>query len=326
MRPTLPALTSLRFFAALFVVLFHFRLSRTDIPDISIFSFGYQAVTFFFILSGFILTYCHATPAGMNVSPSTFFSARISRIAPAYYLALTLALPMFFAKGPLLCAPLVISMTQAWLPQCALSWSSPAWSLSNEIFFYLCFPAILIATNRISPAKLLATAAALVILMAIFRETGSQEWGPYCPLFNLPQFVLGMALGKYYLAVDRRPSVMLLPIGVGALILMVMFANDAHWLTGTIALSLVFSIIILGSCRDVPMLNIRPLYVLGEASYSIYILHDPLLSYWKHLIRSDHVPAALDLALYLAVMLTASIAAYYFFEKPSRKWIISWQT
>ena len=111
-RPNIPALTTLRFFAALLVVIFHYNLTAPIFP-FALAHFGYQAVTFFFILSGFILTYTHGTSVGLNVSLREFFAARIAQISPAYYLALILALPFFVRSGQLSSAPFVLSMTSS---------------------------------------------------------------------------------------------------------------------------------------------------------------------------------------------------------------------
>ena len=59
-RPNLPTLTSLRFFAAIFVVIFHYNLPHPIFPR-WLSDFGYEPVTFFFILSGFILTYANVS-------------------------------------------------------------------------------------------------------------------------------------------------------------------------------------------------------------------------------------------------------------------------
>jgi len=120
MRPNIPALTSLRFFAALVVVFFHYNLARPLSP-LSLGDFGYRAVTFFFVLSGFILAYAHGIPnGGLNVPLKTFIKARLVRIGPAYYLAIFMIVLLFFIAGILgrmtpTTSALVLTMLQSWI-------------------------------------------------------------------------------------------------------------------------------------------------------------------------------------------------------------------
>jgi peptidoglycan/LPS O-acetylase OafA/YrhL len=104
---------------------------------------GQQAVTFFFVLSGFILTYSYFQPEnllGLRTSRKDFWIARVARIYPVYALALLLAIvpivhgtfvthtiPMPQFVGAILCCPILL---QAWIPPIALGWNGPAWSLS----------------------------------------------------------------------------------------------------------------------------------------------------------------------------------------------------
>jgi peptidoglycan/LPS O-acetylase OafA/YrhL len=153
-RPNIPALTSLRFFAALLVLIFHYR-GKNSIFPFGIANFGYEAVTFFFILSG------------------------------------ALALPSILLNGPWIAAPLVLSTMQAWIPQFALAWNGPAWSVSNEMFFYLCYPAIYWLALRTNAVLFLCLSAALVLITTAWRDVNlaSEDWHnlrAYFPLLNLP--------------------------------------------------------------------------------------------------------------------------------------------
>ena len=84
--PVLKALTSARFFAALHVALYHlihpFKIWGIFAP---VMSAGYTGVSFFFVLSGFILTYAHGTEyeAGRG-NAQKFWIARFARIYPVY--------------------------------------------------------------------------------------------------------------------------------------------------------------------------------------------------------------------------------------------------
>jgi peptidoglycan/LPS O-acetylase OafA/YrhL len=208
-RPNLPGLTSLRFFAAMVVVAFQYNLSH-PISGILAGDFGYQAVTFFFVLTGFILVYAHGVTGGeLNISWEQFITARLVRIGPSYYLAIGVAVSLFAIAGVLdrltvLSTGSVVTMLQSWIPPFALALNPPAWSLFNEVFFYLIFLVLWSTTRHLSVIASLSAAAVLVAAAALLRRniSSAEIWNSfrlYFPLFNLPQFVLGMAIGYAFL-------------------------------------------------------------------------------------------------------------------------------
>jgi peptidoglycan/LPS O-acetylase OafA/YrhL len=326
-RPSLPALTSLRFFAALFVVIFHYRYKEALFPS-GITEFGYQAVTFFFMLSGFILTYAHGTPQGLNIPTSEFFAKRVARIAPAYYFALVIALPSLFIKEQWSAAPFVLSMTQSWIPSFSLAWNVPAWSLSNEMFFYFCYPAFYWLALRVGAMQFLLLTVALLVAVTSWRGTLGEDahyFQSYFPILNLPQFVLGLALGNLYPRGVQFSSAALVA-GLTALALLLAYLDDStrRLLTNTVLLSAIFGLIIVGAAKEhVPILSSRPLFILGDASYSIFILHHPLALWWNKLVTSKiHLLPINDFGLYLSSTLAISIATLYLVEKPGKRAIL----
>src|SRR5262252_4726703 len=95
-RPRLPAVTSLRFFAAFHVALFHMKEMRVLTHPEWLRAFagiGYTGVSFFFVLSGFILVY---TYWGRDISLGNFWQTRFARIYPAYLFSLVLTFPFFY--------------------------------------------------------------------------------------------------------------------------------------------------------------------------------------------------------------------------------------
>lgn len=98
----LDAITGLRFFAALHVVLFHYAvrtLGATSAVAGHVVSFGFVGVSFFFVLSGFILAYSYAPRAAEGaVAPRPFYASRVARIYPLYLAALLIALPGFLIR------------------------------------------------------------------------------------------------------------------------------------------------------------------------------------------------------------------------------------
>jgi peptidoglycan/LPS O-acetylase OafA/YrhL len=358
-RPDLPVLTSLRFWAATIVVLNHLDVAHLGyIPEIvkGWCQSGYEAVTFFFVLSGFILTYVYASGReheALNVAVRRFQIARLARIGPSYYLGLALLLPPFvysFAAAGIVSAETfavatiaVPTLVQAWLPPVSFSWNGPAWSLSVEVFFYALFPVLLSRTRALSRQELLAVAAMAVLASAIARwympsmvSGDTRNWFyffHYFPLFHLPTFIFGMALGRIYLF-GRPPSKtvnnvwFLAAVIVLALLLGYRSALPA-WLSTDALLVPLYGIVILAGARLEGSLQsalAHPLLVLlGHASYSIYILHVAVVFWWQwvaHKVFQVSLSPIAELVIILFLVMAVSICVFQYFERPLRRWIV----
>jgi len=189
-KPNFPQLTSLRFFLALWVVLFHQAYADGYLPPTvpgltdwayTVLQAGYLAVSVFFVLSGFVLS-CNY-PLNIRwpyLSKRTlqFAIGRFARIYPAYLVGLVLVVPHIWqslapdhrlsrlANEALLAIP-HWTLLQAWIPSLALSWNPPGWSLSAEAFFYACFPLLGVAIWRLSSIRSLAIACVSTWLAAL---------------------------------------------------------------------------------------------------------------------------------------------------------------
>ncbi|HEY7611001.1 MAG TPA: acyltransferase [Alphaproteobacteria bacterium] len=359
-RPDIPPLTSLRFFAAAVVVAFHYDPERfTRMPDFlqNWLETGYDAVTFFFVLSGFVLGYIYLGGEGerSRLNLRAFFAARFARLAPAYYFSLLVALPFFLAayfffdeadpRNFWLHGTLVVAWLQSWWPPAALEWNPPAWSVSVEWFLYLAFPLILWAARFVPSTTFAAAAYLLVVAVAIFRvvvmapigEEGPDGWNfaQFFPLFHLPQFILGVALGRLHLEGPRPPPALAgWMFAAGAVGLMIIFW-DLEDLPARIrsnaVLGVFFGLLILGAAQPghfaYRALSLRPLVFLGNISYSIYALHQPIGFYWEWYgprefdIDLGSIP---DFALYFAIVLGLSALSYLYVELPLRRRIRRW--
>ena len=143
-------LTSLRFFAAMWVVLLHFapgHVKNWPSPVREFVGHGQNGVTLFFVLSGFILGYVYLPAvAEGRLDKVGFWRARFARVYPLYLFSLLIAVP--FLVGTIAAAtivrvvPLQVFLLQSWDPKLlyAGQWNTPSWSLSTEAFFYLMFP------------------------------------------------------------------------------------------------------------------------------------------------------------------------------------------
>ena len=155
--PHLKALTSVRALAALYVALYHMVQPFTRWGPLTVFmSAGYTAVGFFFMLSGFILTYTNGLEyAAGRADTRRFWVARFARVYPIYLVVLLwsgyIGRAAFHQHIHTLAFVADLLMVQSWSIRMVSFFNVAAWSLSVEAFFYLVFP---FAVLRLRPRSL----------------------------------------------------------------------------------------------------------------------------------------------------------------------------
>ena len=318
-------------------------------------SIGYVGVNFFFVLSGFILIY---TYEGSAFSARKFWWARFARIYPAYVLSLIVAAPFFFfavchldlrffawSKQHLLAACLLtIVLLQSWIPQAALTWNSVCWSLSVEAFFYLLFPLLLLGSAKFSKAKLAVCFGASCLLSLVFSvsylyfhpdgldKINSGEttlfWKnilSFNPIVRLPEFAAGVFSGRLFLAGAGRKS-LATPLILGGLLAFLAVVAIATQIPNPLLsagfLSLIFAAIIYGAALQpdwASFLGNCLLVLLGDASYSLYLLHSLIIT--RVFDSFPHFPRSARVVISLLAAILASILAYRLIEKPARHFL-----
>lgn len=339
-RRPLPALTGIRIFAAMYVVLLHTGsgyLGRHGAPRamVEFLSKGYFAVSLFFVLSGFILAYTYEGAMNGGRQARDFWVARFARVYPVYLLALALAFPFSWDVTPRQRFA-VLAMIQSWMPwspYLARAWNFPAWSLSVEAFFYLCFPILLPALNRLTVARLRALAVALLALIAAGNLAQPIENWPRAswvvaryvplPLLRLPEFAVGMALGLLFLRAPKWKNSGIVSVAMAALAVAWLCLPVGRWGSAVVApfAALIVSLAYPGGPLA-RLLSTRVLILLGGASYAVYLLQLPVRIYVRLLVaRAPRAPHDLDAFLSPAILLLASILVFLYWEEPSRKFL-----
>lgn len=192
-------------------------------------SLGDVAVAFFFVLSGFILTYTYISPDGRaRTTWRDFYVARFARIYPVYMLGLLVAAIPYLrwstcasgfpgcVQSPRLSVVLSsLTLTQAWWPDTLAFLNGPGWSLSAEGFFYALFPLAVVPLVRLGRRGLLLAGLAFYALLVgpwivyqLMQPDGPLahwNWGYhwmmllwYAPLPRWPEFLLGVVLGRLF--------------------------------------------------------------------------------------------------------------------------------
>lgn len=329
-RNSLDALTGVRFFAAMQVVLFHFGAGYAHRhgasgPLISFLSSGWCAVSLFFVLSGFVLAYSYSGKIRNAGSAKRFWQARFARIYPVYALSLLFCFETIHLLSPGSIAA-VLAMVQSWNPfhpQYGGMWNMPTWTLSVEAFFYLLFPLIIPFVERLSNRWLwgLFSASVLIVL-----TTGSATEHPLpfvqhlpIPLMVLrfPEFIVGMSIGLlFHRGVRLRYTSLLAAACILAIISIDTSASNT--LQHFMILPFAFLIFALahGTGHIAKFLS-TPLFVLlGGASYAVYLLQEPIHFWLQTWIGTRF--HTLDKLIFLPTLLIISVLVFRYFEQPVR--------
>lgn len=351
----LDALTTLRWFAAFGVFLFHMR-NMVTFPEwmMWLVTYGNYGVTFFFVLSGFVLTWSWrpATPV------RAFYWRRFARIWPLHMVALLVAIPVFYRPdlvsdaawikpldwGVLLLSVLVI---QGWWldPVIKFSGNPAAWTLTVEALFYALHPAIIRGFRGL---RRNAALIALVVLIGLALGTRLMsvllpaQVGPVwsSPIGYLPSFIAGMLVGWAMRAGWR----LRMPISVASLLLLGgLFAAHTVARSGPMGATLApFTpeLVVLLCCvliaaaataeadGRVRILRWRPLVALGEWSFAFYLVHATIMyaamEVFGRQLGSMRLTAMWSIII-LTIAIALSAALHLWVEKPVERRLRAWQ-
>lgn len=282
-------LDGLRGLAALAVVMSHFTggyNSRHANDPQSAFDFpqGAFGVQLFFLISGFVIL----MSAARAQKPSDFVISRLSRIYPAYWLSLVLALII----GHLFSFPEAqmttweeifnFSMVQRWLQ--VPNVVDVYWTLAVELQFYVLILTLLITTRcRLTDRfieRLVVSWLVVAVLIAVWAGPFSRGIDPQLVVTPV-KIVLNLSLAEYgplfccgmfaYLSRrDGRPRLLMFLAGAVSVATAVLLHS---WIDGAIVTGICIVFIAVTLARQSPALNLPPLQWLGKVSYSLYIVH-----------------------------------------------------
>lgn len=332
-------LTSLRLIFALMVFASHLCMINEAAFSGHILKEGYVGVSFFFILSGFIIAHNYtAKLTDGSCSRKRFWVARIARIYPLHLLTLVAAIFIggtFVATQPLSWAHLFTSatLTNAYIPRSDFFFAlnAPAWSLCCEQLFYILFPMTLPIAR--SPKKLTVIAAAAVAVVIIGSTFTPEQYikGVWYtnPITRLPDFVVGVLLWHAYQRIKKmdisRCCASLMELSAVLLFaLFYIYAGDIpkayrysfyYWIPmAAIILSFALQKGILSE-----ILKAKPFITGGEISYGIYLTQLLVIT-----ATGSHVaalPPIMAAAIVLSAIIAISYLSYGFFEKPMNRLI-----
>ncbi len=311
----LPEIDGLRFLAIAFVILHHIQTfflykSQITYPDREAYEWlsawlydARKGVELFFVISGFILalpfakSYLQGAPAP---SVKRYFLRRLTRLEPPYILALLIMFVLLMSFMGMsfdyvfksLLASLIYSHNIIY------NWASyllpVAWSLELEVHFYILAPILFLCLKWPLPVR--RVTLILLILALPWLQAPHFTWTYYL-FYYIQYFLTGIVLADFYLIRPDFKADSLLTTLTGGLLLSVLLVyphvqthllqGDTHkvWLATFFPVVIgFFYFIVLTNSFWKRVFSIRWLSIIGGMCYSIYLVHQPILSVMMKLL------------------------------------------
>lgn len=321
--------------------------------------YGQFFVELFFSISGYVFFWLYASAiSDRHTGAKTFFIARFARLYPLY-----LATLIFVAAGQGLFTwmhghtfiyhnntpgsfVLNLLMVQEWLPHAAMSFNGPSWSISVEVFLYLLF--FILCLTRLNRPLILIAVIALGILFKLVFASAASDFGRGVPSFFLGGLVFHVVTALR--ASDRAAwnrwtglgLVWSLPPLWG-----LAYAGGAGWLTGVPApfgylfstdtfvyVVLPLTLLYLGlrqgqwRARALQPQSLHRIAWIGDASYSLYLLHFPLqltvmlvMARYSDGVRLAVFSSPLFFLAFFAMAIGLAWLSFRYFEMPARRYL-----
>ena len=326
----------LRGLAALGIMIYHYLTWTVGkfSADTFMGRLGIYGVSIFYVLSGltlYLVYYNKMEPSKQDLL--AFFKKRIFRIFPLLWLVTFTAI-LLSRKMP---DPtnLFLNLTGLFgFVRWDKYFSTGVWSIGNELVFYVFFPFFILFIKRLKPLMIVMTFVlfSLYLYFAFVKlDTGitlAEQWRNYVnPLNQVFLFLGGFLIGFFFQNAKVKNSVILalLLVTSSVFIFFPATGNTINIVTGVSRL--VFTACCFLICFGFFKLTFRfpkfihkPLTLLGESSYSVYLLHPfvfTVTSFGTGLVTKYifHFPASANLVLSAVLTLIVSYFVYQHFEK-----------
>jgi len=331
------------------------------VPFGNLTAFGSMGMTLFFVLSGFVIHYNYgARLSEMNPRAIYDFAvARFARLYPLYFIATILSiapapsLPTVFAVA----WPYYLTMTHDWFPMVVPdgrmlsdAFTPGSWSISLEVLLYILYIPLLFIGNRVLRTErqvLRAIAVLFVFVTAFHLVRAATLWGfddlwlwYRSPVARLPEFLLGVLVAQIYLGrantpvsmTERRAVLAALAIG-GALLAVALSGLFVYpprqssilllrcWGFAPFCGALIYALARFRWRWSHAMFESRLALRLGDASYSIYLLHPIVL--WMFAWQGTEATWFIGAKIAISVIVICTLGVWCFdnIEDPARRFI-----
>jgi exopolysaccharide production protein ExoZ len=336
MRETI-SIQYLRAIAATMVVVFHVSTRVLGAQDPEPFGFAIWGggVDIFFVVSGYIMW---TTTASRPVGTARFLEARLLRIVPLYWAALALMWVVLAALKGIAGAPSVSEVVRSalFIPHrdsgtgLIAPYLVPGWTLTYEMIFYAVFGVALFLESKLAR---LVFVAVVFLAMTRLRAHGDASdpivFRLTSPMFF--EFLAGMVIAEAQRHLADRPHLGKSGLGalaVAAVFLVFVSAPRFETLPRVVGFGVPAALVVLGLLAFEDRIAARPigwLKRLGDASYSLYLVHEILLKLLDPILLPSALPIAVQAAIYFAGSIAIGLTCHAFVEEPLTRAVKAWR-
>ncbi|MHA8050875.1 acyltransferase family protein [Aquirufa sp. ROCK-SH2] len=347
MTKTIKPLTSLRFVFSFMVFCSHL-IFLVDSPNqfvkkvyLNIFKEGYIGVSFFFMLSGFILAYNYYDKIiSKTISFKSFYINRFARIYPLHLITFLASIPYLFKLkivGPFVyfglgCINLLLLQSFIPLPEVYFSFNSPSWSISNEFFFYLLTPSLFLLFSKTPLTRILAiySIVTIIFLFSAFMMKGHPLQNSIFyihPFVRIVDFIIGIMLYRIFkmISVEKATKSTFTWMEIAAISLFVLFFYFHSYIPEVFRYSMYYwipmsGIILIFAFQNghISRLLSQPIFIyLGEISFGFYMIHQIVIRYFESIYHPFNLSPFNPIYSFsiFCIALVLSILSFEFFEK-----------
>ncbi len=314
-------LNGLRFLAASYTIFFHY-----------------------WSFPGFVLSYSYSQYDFSHPGKiKTYLIKRLIRIAPIYYMAMFLAIPLLIRKQMISPSSIIenisyfishLFMVQALIPfkELISYWNVHSWSLSVEIFLYLLSPWIIFSSRKLKDQSLYFLSIIMFIFSAMIFFIAHPSQSPelvskfFAPL-HLPNFINGVLWAQIYIrkkeSINSYTPLLFITSSFSFFFLILMNYSDWFYSAYNPLFQMTFILMILGSCQKNwtnSFLGTKTMITLGDISYALYILQAPIKTYTQQILfkvigYQQHNGLIFNIVIYIAILSSAYIVSLKFDSK-----------
>ena len=285
----------------------------------------------FFVLSGFLMAYLYLEQPFGQRRLWRYAVARVARVVPLFaaVVGLSALLPRVGVSGvvyDLPTRPLVLSHVLL------LSGKSILWTIPTELQFYFVFVVFWWVASRSPAASALAVLGAIALSLGFGTPRFRGEFAsiPYDLRLAqvVPYFLVGMLFGIVYrrwsFPEHRQRSMyalvlLVIPVMYPQIFEVIFGFRHGLWNDPLVlgVVSVVFGVVLFAVPDESSILSNRVGDFLGQISYSLYLLHVPVM--WA--VRKLALPDTIRFAIFLVLSLVVAAVAFQVFERPMQRFL-----